>query len=66
MKYSEIKDMTVQELRKKLGQLKMDYFDNKMKHSLGQINNPLVIRYTRKDIAKVKTAITSKLTSKKS
>lgn len=61
MKFSDIKDMTVEELRKKERALRVDLFETKMKHSLGQINNPLSIRYLRKDIAKVKTALSTKL-----
>ena len=61
MKYSEIKDMTVEELRKKERVMRLDLFETKMKHSLGQINNPLSIRHMRKDIAKVKTALSTKL-----
>jgi len=61
VKYSEIKDMTVEELRKKRLTMKTEMFDVKMKHSLGQVNNPLQIRFLRKDIARVNTAINQKL-----
>jgi large subunit ribosomal protein L29 len=61
MKFSEIKDLTVDELRKKDTALKQDYFMLKMKNSLGQLANPLSIRAARKNIAKLKTAINQKL-----
>lgn len=61
MKFSEIKDLTVDELRKKETALKQDYFMIKMKNSLGQLANPLSIRAARKNIAKLKTAINQKL-----
>ncbi len=61
MKFSEIKDLTVDELRKKEVALKQDYFMLKMKNSLGQVANPLSIRVSRKNIAKLKTAINQKL-----
>ena len=61
MKFEEIKDLTVVELRKKLTQIKTDGFNIKMKHSLGQVSNPLEIRHLRKDIARINTALTQKL-----
>ena len=61
MKYEEIKDLTVEELRKRQKQLREELFEIKMKHSLGQIANPLTIRFKRKDIARVLTALNSKL-----
>lgn len=63
MKYSEIKDMTVEELRRKRATMKSDLFEVKMKHALGQVNNPLQIRSLRKDIARVNTAISQKLSN---
>lgn len=61
MKFSEIKDLTVTELRKKEVSLKEEMFMLKMKHSLGQIANPLSVRTARKNIAKIKTAVNQKL-----
>lgn len=61
MKYSEIKDLTVEELRKRLSGMKADMFEMKMKHSLGQLGNPLEIRGTRRDLARVQTALNQKL-----
>lgn len=61
MKFSEFKDMTVDELRKKEKSLREELFETKMKHSLGQVSNPLEIRHARRGIAKVKTALSAKL-----
>ena len=61
MKYSEIKDLTVEELRKRIKAMREDLFEAKMKHSLGQMADPVSIRYKRKDIARVETALNSKL-----
>lgn len=60
MKFEDIKNLEIVELAKKLKKEKEDLFNNKMKHSLGQLENPLVIRKIRKSIAKIKTAITAK------
>ncbi len=61
MKFAELKDMTVDELRKKEKTFRTDLFDTKMKHSMGQVANPLEIRAMRRSIAKVKTALSAKL-----
>lgn len=61
MMFSEIKDLTVEELRKRQQQLREEMFELKMKHSLGQVNNPIEIRFKRRDLARVLTAMNSKL-----
>lgn len=61
MKFNEIKDLTVEELKKRERSLKSELFMVKMKHALGQVSNPLLVRSLRKDIAKVKTSINQKL-----
>ncbi len=61
MKFKEIKDLTVEELRKREGSLRNELFMVKMKHALGQVANPLLVRGLRRDIAKVKTSINQKL-----
>ena len=61
MKFGEIKDLTVEELRKRLKKNKEDMFELKMKHSLGQIANPIEVRDARKDVARIQTALHQKL-----
>lgn len=61
MNFSEIKDLTVEELRKRQQQLREELFELKMKHSLGRVNNPIEIRYKRRDLARVLTAMNVKL-----
>jgi large subunit ribosomal protein L29 len=61
MKFTELKDLTVDELRKKEKEMRTDLFDTSMKHKLGQVTNPLQIRSVRRDIARVKTALSAKL-----
>ncbi len=63
MKYQEIKDLTVEELRKRIVVTRTQLFQTKMKHSLGQVQNPIEIRDARRDLAKMKTALNSKLRS---
>jgi large subunit ribosomal protein L29 len=60
MKYTEIADQTVAELKKKKKTLANDLFQSKMKNNLGQLANPITIRDLRKDIARVNTALSQK------
>lgn len=61
MKFEEIKDLTVEELRKKEREAIGEMFQARMKNSLGQLGNPISIRALRRDIAKLKTAQNQKL-----
>ena len=65
MKYTEIKDLTVDELVKRKSKTTEELFISKMKHSLGQLSNPIEIRDTRKNLARINTALGSKLSEKK-
>ncbi len=57
MKYTDIKDMSVAELKKKKVSITQDLFDMKIKNQLGQLSNPVQIRETRKDLARINTAL---------
>lgn len=61
MKFEDIRDLTVEELRKRHVQMREELFEMKMKHSLGQIASPISIREKRRDIARVLTALNMKL-----
>lgn len=61
MKFSDVRDLTVEELRKREKQMSEELFETTMKHSLGQVSNPLQIRALRRDIARIKTAVSAKL-----
>ncbi len=65
MKFTEIKDLTSSELRKRMVSIREEVFEAKMKHSLGQLANPIEIRIKRKDMARLKTAMHMKLGKKK-
>ncbi len=61
MKFDDLKDLTVEELRKKIVQTRAEMFQTKMKHTLGQVQNPIEIREQRRDVARMQTALTRKL-----
>ena len=60
MKAKELKNLSVEELTKKLGELKKDLFMLRMQHATNQLDNPMQIAATKKDIARVKTIIREK------
>ena len=57
MKASEFRKMTKEELDEKLVGLKKDLFFLRMHHATNQLDNPLKIRETRHDIARIKTVL---------
>ena len=60
MKTTEIRKLSVEELTKKLDELKKDLFMLRMQHATNQLDNPMQIAATKKDIARVKTIIREK------
>ena len=57
---SKLRDMSVEELAVKERDLREDYFKLKFKHGVGQLENTGRLRQVRKEIARVKTAMTVK------
>ena len=60
MKAKELKNLSVEELTKKLEELKKDLFMLRMQHATNQLDNPLQLNTVKKDIARVKTIIREK------
>ena len=57
MKASEIQELSLEEMEKKMLTLKETYFNLRFQHGTGQLENSSVLAQTRKDIARVKTVI---------
>jgi large subunit ribosomal protein L29 len=60
MKYTELQDKTLEELNTLLKEKKVELFENRMKLRTMQIQDSSVIRKIKKDIARIKTAISAK------
>ena len=60
MKAKEIREMTSEELNKKLGELKEELFNLRFQHSINQLDNPHRIADVKKDIARVMTVLRQK------
>lgn len=57
MKVDEIRDLTDEELNRKLGDLKEELFNLRFQMATGQLDNPMRMKHVKKDIARVKTVI---------
>jgi len=61
MKYADIAGLSEKDLNKKSKELRSTMFESRMKNALGQLANPMTIREMRRDVARLKTALTAKL-----
>ncbi len=60
MKQSEIKELSVEELREKVADYKKQHADLKMAHAVTPLENPLQIRNTRRTLARLATELTKR------
>jgi len=54
-----IKDMTVGEVEQRIEEMKKELFNLRFRNSMRQLDNPLTIRYLRRDLARLKTALSA-------
>lgn len=64
MKTSELKALTVEELKQREQEMRKELFNLKFRLATGEVENPMRIRELRKDIARVLTMATEKSKSK--
>jgi large subunit ribosomal protein L29 len=57
MKTSEIKELTTAEIKEKLENGKEELVRMCLNHSVNPLDNPMIIRYARKNIARLSTEI---------
>jgi large subunit ribosomal protein L29 len=57
MKYSELKDSTVQELASKSRDLRQEIFNLRLQQASSQLEKPARLRTIRRDIARLETKI---------
>ncbi len=56
----ELRDLTVDDLEARAKELEDQLFRMRIQQSLGQLDAPLKLRFTRRDLARIKTVITEK------
>jgi large subunit ribosomal protein L29 len=61
MDVKELQAMADIELQEKERQLKQEVFNLRFQLATGRIENPMKIRQTRRDLARVKTVLTQKM-----
>ena len=64
MELNKIREMSEVELAAELDKMKKDLFNLRFQHVTGQLENPVKMRETKRDIARVKTIIREKELSK--
>ena len=57
MKQTEIKAMSTEELKEKMTDIKKQYADLKMAHTVTPLENPLQLRKTRRTVARLATEL---------
>lgn len=60
MKPSELRDLTLDELRQKESDLNAELFNLRFQLATNQLENPMRLPLTKKDLARVKTVIAQK------
>jgi len=60
MKQSEIKELSVEQLKQNLAEQKKQHADLKIAHSVTPLENPLQIRKVRKTVARLATELTKR------
>ena len=65
MKISEIRNLSVEDLKNKLKDFKSELFNLRFQLAVNQLENPMRIKAVRKDIARVQTIIREKELSEK-
>ena len=60
MELKKIREMSEAELNSELVGMKKDLFNLRFQHVTGQLENPIKMRETKRDIARVKTIIREK------
>ena len=57
MKASEIRDLSAEELREKLGEVTEEQFNLRFQHGTGQLENTMRLGEVKRDIARIKTVL---------
>jgi large subunit ribosomal protein L29 len=57
MKAKEIRELSLEEMRRKADDLKQELFNLRFQHSNGQLENPQKIKQTRRSIARAQTLL---------
>ena len=57
MRAGEVRDLNLDEMHRKVSDLKEELFNLRFQHEIGQLENPQRMKLTRREIARLKTII---------
>ncbi len=57
MKSGEIKDLSVEDLKEKIGEMEVVNEKLVLTHQISPLENPLQLRWSRRDVARLKTEL---------
>lgn len=57
MEAKELREMSAEELAQKRGELKEEIFHLKLRRATGRLENPMKLRQTKRDLARVETVL---------
>ncbi len=60
MKASEARDLSMEEKGQKVVELTEELFNLRFQHEIGQLENPQIMKQTKREIARLKTIINEK------
>ncbi len=60
MKVSELNELSIDALKTKINELQEVYFNLRFQAEMGQLENRLLLRSSRRDIARAKTVLNAK------
>ena len=60
MKSGEIKDLSVEDLKEKIGEMEVMQEKLVLTHQISPLENPLQLKWSRRDIARLKTELRKK------
>lgn len=63
MKYEEVKELTTQELKDRITEEKSNLTRLKFSHAVSALENPLRMRLLKRDIARLNTELTNRLSN---
>ncbi|MFP4163528.1 MAG: 50S ribosomal protein L29 [Chitinispirillaceae bacterium] len=65
MKATEIRELSAEEITEKIDSLEEELFNLRFQAKMGQLSNPLQLRFVRRQLARTKTVLKEKSTTEK-
>ncbi len=60
MKASELRELGIEELAQKVREARSEFFNAKVKHATGQLEDTAKLKWLRRDVARVETVLSEK------